>query len=48
MAMQVIIDLPESDQFDAEVFGLWLGTVLHDNDELDTKIGTISVRRAGA
>jgi hypothetical protein len=40
--MKIIIDLPESSQSDAEAFGLWLGTILHD-DEVETKIGDIQV-----
>jgi hypothetical protein len=44
--MKVVIELPESDIFGAEVFGLWLKKMLdgaREDGSLDTVVGAITV-----
>lgn len=43
----VVIELPGASQFDAEAFGLWLGTIIHDRQSDDpgaTPVGAIKVK----
>jgi hypothetical protein len=42
--MRIIIELPDASPFDAEAFGLWLGTIIHnEHEDGDTVVGAISV-----